>query len=98
MKKHLKNRGGAPEGNQNARKHGYYSKVLTPEQQVKLAQANPDLLQEMKLMMLKMRSIGQHLPDNYNLQFRAAARYNRMFRDYSAVHPEAFSDLDTNRA
>jgi len=98
MKKHCKTRGGAPLGNQNARKHGYYSKVLTPKQQAKLAQASPDLRQELKLMMLKMASLSEFQPENYALQLRAAAHYNRMFRTYLAAPPEAFSDSDTNRA
>ena len=93
MKKHHINRGGAPKGNQNARKHGYYSRVLTPRQQ-----ASPDLLQELKLMMVKIESIYNNQPDNYDLQLRAAAHYNRMFRNYSLVHKEVFSDLDTNHA
>ena len=98
MKKHLRNRGGAPLGNQNARKHGYYSRVLTPQQQARLSQANPGLLQELKLMMVKMDSISKYQPGNYDLQLRAAALYNRMFRVYSAARPEAFPDVGTNRA
>jgi len=98
MKKHLRNHVGAPRGNQNARKHGYYSKVLTPEQQAALPQAIPDLLQELKLMMVKMDSISKYQPANYELQLRIAALYNRMFRNYSVAHPEAFPDVGTNRA
>jgi len=98
MKKHHINRGGAPKGNQNARKHGYYSRVLTPRQQAKLAQANPDPLQELKLMMVKIDSLFDRQPDNYALQLRAIAQYNRVFRNCSLVHKEVFSDLDSNRA
>jgi hypothetical protein len=98
MKKHHKNRGGAPKGNQNARKHGYYSHTLTPAQQAQLPDVDPDLRQELKLMMLKMASLNKNQPENYRLQIRAASLYNRMFKNYYDAQLKTHPDLGSNHA
>jgi hypothetical protein len=56
---------GAPPGNQNARKHGFYSKILTPEQkQVLDIAARLDIDSEVALLRMQIRSILQTNPQN----------------------------------
>ncbi|MBM3925036.1 MAG: hypothetical protein FJ320_03480 [SAR202 cluster bacterium] len=56
-----KNRGGAPLGNQNARKHGYYSKSLPPKDQALFNEmqliSHNDLEEEITLMRVKLHNL-----------------------------------------
>ncbi len=60
---------GAPFGNQNARKHGFYSHVLTPEEQADFEQATEveGLNQEIALVRVKIKSLIAREPDNTRL-------------------------------
>jgi hypothetical protein len=57
---------GAPGGNQNARKHGYYSNVLTPQQQDLLSAVSDStaLDREIDVMRVKIASILANDPKN----------------------------------
>jgi uncharacterized protein YjcR len=50
---------GAPEGNQNARKHGFYSKVLDEDEQMDFEQATCEegLDNEIALLRTKIKSV-----------------------------------------
>jgi len=76
---HKKNRGAQP-GNQNARKHGYYSKVLTSEQQqtIPATPAVRNLDQEIPVLRIKIASIMKNDPYNYTLLLRALSLLTRM--------------------
>jgi hypothetical protein len=61
----VKRKPGAPPGNQNARKHGFYSKILTPEQKKALEVASlPGIDAEIALLRMQIRSIVQNGPKN----------------------------------
>jgi len=54
----IKRKPGAQPGNQNARKHGFYSKVLTPEQQRALTCASfPGIDSEIAILRLQIASL-----------------------------------------
>lgn len=60
---------GAPLGNQNARTHGFYSKVLDEEQQRKYTQAVEveGLDSEIALLRVKIKSLVARDPENIDL-------------------------------
>src|SRR5512140_3350963 len=66
MDEKIRNRGGAPQGNQNARKHGLYSKVLTPEEQAALPEATAldGLDREIAIVRIKIGGILASDPTN----------------------------------
>ena len=80
MKHYHHHRVGAPLGNQNARKHGFYSKVLTIEQQAQLPRlaAARGLDNEIAVMRVKLFAIQEHTPDNGSLEFRVVRLLARM--------------------
>ncbi len=65
----LKNRGGAPLGNQNARKHGFYSKVLDEKEQSDYEQATEveGIDSEIALLRIKIKSLIARDPENLKL-------------------------------
>lgn len=67
-----RNRGGQP-GNQNARKHGFYSKVLTEAaaQDFHEAEECDGLDEEIALLRLRIRDLVAMQPDNIELQMQA---------------------------
>ena len=80
--KTVKKKGGAPKGNQNARKHGFYCQTLTPWQQEMLAKAvsTASLGQEIALMRVKIASIVAEDPGNTLLLSRAVITLARLVR------------------
>jgi hypothetical protein len=76
----ITNKGGAPKGNQNARKHGFYSKTLTSGQQDMLANAvsTASLDQEIAVMRVKIASILADDPRNMALLNRAVITLARL--------------------
>ena len=64
---------GAPRGNQNARKHGFYSKVLDESEQLDLALATgvEGIDDEIALLRVKIKSLIAHDPDNITLIMQA---------------------------
>ncbi len=78
---HTKKRG-APVGNQNARKHGYYSNVLTPRQQENLAAAANlrGVDKEIAIFRVKISSILANDPDNINVLAMAMVSLARLVR------------------
>ena len=82
IKRHHKRSRGAQPGNQNARKHGYYSGVLTPEQENDLQDAAliDDLDHEIAVLRVKIASIMKNNPYNYPLLLQALSLLTRMLR------------------
>jgi hypothetical protein len=78
--KEEKNRCGAPKGNQNARKHGFYSQVLNEAQQEQLKQAHEvqGIDEEIAIMRVKLLTIMNEHPDRIDLQTVAANAIARL--------------------
>ena len=82
---------GAPKGNQNARKHGFYSKVLDEAEQLdfELATGVEGIDDEIALLRVKIKSLIAHDPDNIILIMQAintlarvvSTRYNLSKKD-----------------
>ena len=64
---------GAPKGNQNARKHGFYSKVLDKAEQCdfELASGVNGIDDEITLLRVKIKSILEKDPQNVKLVMQA---------------------------
>ena len=73
---------GAPMGNQNARKHGLYSRVLDEAQMLQLdkARAVKGLDEEIAIMRVKLLTLLDEYPERIDLQMRAIATIARMMR------------------
>ena len=75
-------RRGAPLGNQNARKHGYYSNVLdeSEKRNLKMAYQIKGLDEEINLLRVKIKSIAEHDPQNLRLISQADVSLARLLR------------------
>ena len=73
---------GAPKGNQNARKHGFYSKVLDEAEQVdfELASGVNGIDDEIALLRVKIKSILENEPENIRLIMQVTNALNRLIR------------------
>jgi hypothetical protein len=82
MSELFKPRRGAPLGNQNARKHGFYSCVLDKDQKRRLKKAASveGLDNEIVLLRVKLVSILENDPDNYTLILRIVSSLARLLR------------------
>ena len=59
MAEEIKKKGGAPEGNQYARKHGFYSHIMSEEEQMDfdLATQVEGIDEEIALLRVKIKSL-----------------------------------------
>ena len=73
-------RRGAPLGNQNARRHGFYSSALTPEEQQALLEAADikDLLSEIALMRVKLMELVAYPDTSTELLLQTTRALTRM--------------------
>ena len=73
---------GAPFGNQNARKHGFYSAVFTGQDKANLNQAAEidGLDEEIALIRARLKSVVKNDPDNIRLISEAASTLARLMR------------------
>ena len=104
-KEYFPSKGGAPWGNRNARKHGFYSKKLTRKQQHALEAASDvhGLDQEIALLRIKIQSIVETDPDNHELLIKAMSSLTRMVKaktmmrdDHEGLHTgllNVFNDI-----
>jgi len=78
---------GAPRGNQNARKHGLYSRVLDEDQMLQLdrARAVKGIDEEIAAMRVKLRTLLEKYPGRIDLQMRATGTIARMVRTRSNI-------------
>lgn len=81
-KSEVKRKRGAPKGNQNAKKHGFYSRCLDPKELENLsAAAKVDGLdQEIAILRETMLSILEKEPRNDKLIVEAIGTMDRLFR------------------
>ncbi|MCX6007588.1 MAG: hypothetical protein NTZ34_10095 [Chloroflexi bacterium] len=78
--KEEKNRGGAPKGNQNARKHAFYSQILNESQKVQLKEAHEveGIDEEIAILRVKFLTLMREHPDRIDLQTTAANSIARL--------------------
>ena len=71
---------GAPPGNQNARKHGFYSRVLDAAEAADYALATEveGIDDEIALLRVKLKSVLRHDPDNVALVLQAVVTLARL--------------------
>jgi len=82
MPAEAKRKRGAPKGNQNARKHGFYSKVLDEAEQLdfELATGVEGIDDEIALLRVKIKSILANDPDNIKLIMQTTNALARLVR------------------
>ena len=85
-----KRKSGAPRGNQNARKHGFYSKVLDEAEQLDLEQATrvEGIDDEIALIRVKIKSVVAHDPQNIKLIMQATTTLARLLRTKYNIRKE----------
>ena len=73
MPTEVKRQRGAPKGNQNARKHGFYAKVLDEAEQLdfEMASGVNGVDDEIALLRVKIKSVLEKDPENINLIMQA---------------------------
>lgn len=73
---------GAPKGNQNARKHGFYAKVLSEAEQIdfELASGVKGIDDEIALLRVKIKSLIAHDPENITLIMQATNTLARLIK------------------
>jgi|SRR4030042_692696 len=73
---------GAPEGNQNAKTHGFYSKALDKAEELQLDDARgiEGLDEEIAILRVKLRTIIANSPENVELALAAANTIARLVR------------------
>ncbi len=73
---------GAPAGNQNARKHGFYSRVLDEAEQrdFELATGVEGIDDEIALLRVKIKSLVERDPENIKLAMQAISALARLVR------------------
>ncbi len=88
---------GAPEGNQNARKHGFYSKILSPRQHELLSSVVPSdsLDREIAIMRTKIASVLAEDPDNTPVLILAVTTLARLLRVKKDLGLHDVRDLKT---
>jgi len=82
MAAEAKRKRGAPKGNQNARKHGFYSKVLDEAEQLdfELASGVEGIDDEIALLRVKIKSILEKDPENISLIMQATSALERLVK------------------
>ena len=82
MPTNAKGKRGAPKGNQNARKHGFYAKVLDEAEKLDFKQATEveGIDDEIALLRVKIKSLIAHDPDNISLIMQATNTLCRLLR------------------
>ena len=95
MNQPIKRHRGAQSGNQNARKHGFYSKVLDLPQKHDLQEASlvTGLDQEITVIRVKLKSILEREPDNIRLLTQLTAALTRLMRTRKALGLDQQDDL-----
>lgn len=86
----MKGKRGAPKGNQNARKHGFYSKVLDEAERLdfELATGVEGIDDEIALLRVKIKSILEHDPENIKLIKQATDALARLVRTRYSITKE----------
>ena len=82
MPEKLNGKRGAPKGNQNARKHGFYSKILDKAEQLDFEQATgvEGIDDEIAVLRVKIKSLLERDPENIKLIMQATNTLARLVR------------------
>ena len=82
MAEEIEKKKGAPKGNQYARKHGFYSKVLDETEQLDYEQATEveGIDGEIALLRVKIKSIIRRDPENLDLIIQAINTLTRLVK------------------
>ena len=82
MPEEAKRKRGAKEGNQYARKHGFYSRILDEAEQLdfELATSVEGIDDEIALLRVKIKSLLTHDPENLKLIMQATNTLARLVR------------------
>ena len=91
----MKKKRGAPKGNQNARKHGFYSQVLDESEKLQLAQAREieGIDEEIAILRLKLRNLIDKQPERFDLHLEAANTIARLVRTCYSITREQKKSL-----
>ena len=86
---------GAPKGNQNARKHGFYSRALTEAEKADLSEASliEGIDQEIAFLRMKLKELAENEPDRIDLHLEAANTIARLIRTRYQVSKEEKQSL-----
>ena len=86
----MKEKRGAPQGNQNARKHGFYSKVLDEAEQLDFERATAveGIDDEIALLRVKIKSLLERDPENIRLIMQATNTLVRLIRTRYKISKE----------
>src|SRR4030042_2279842 len=86
---------GAPKGNQNARKHGFYSRALTEAEKLEMEEASyvEGIDQEITLLRIKLRDLVENEPDRIDLHLEAANTIARLVRTRYQISKEQKNSL-----
>jgi len=78
----MKGKRGAPKGNQNARKHGFYSKVFDEAERLdfEMATGVDGIDDEIALLRVKIKSLLERDPENIKLIMQATNTLARLVR------------------
>ena len=81
---------GAPKGNQNARKHGFYSKVLDEAERLDFERATgvEGIDDEVALLRVKIKSLVEHDPENIRLIMQVTNTLARLVRTRYSISKE----------
>src|SRR4030042_6859310 len=86
---------GAPKGNQNARKHGFYSQALTEAEKVDLDEAPliEGIDQEIAFLRMKLKELAENEPERIDLHLEAANTIARLIRTRYQISKEQKKSL-----
>ena len=86
---------GAPKGNQNARKHGFYSRSLDEAEKLEMEEAIyvEGIDQEIALLRIKLRELVESQPDRIDLHLEAANTIARLVRTRYQISKEQKKSL-----
>jgi uncharacterized protein YjcR len=86
---------GAPKGNQNARKHGFYSRALTEAEQLEMEEAAlvDGIDDEITLLRVRLRGLLEQQPDRIDLHLEAANTIARLIRTRYQISREQKKSL-----
>lgn len=95
-----KKKRGAPRGNQNARKHGFYSQVLDEAEKLQLDEARSveGIDEEIAILRVKLLQLIDEHPDRIDMQVIAANTIARLIRtkfNISAGQKKSLKDAIT---
>ena len=90
-----KRKRGAPRGNRNAIKHGYYSRILSNKDKRDLQRASSveGVDEEIALLRFKLKGVLKKDPNNFRLITEALLSLNRLMRTRGKIQPNDTESL-----